>query len=536
MSNMQTTIENGTLDFDKLWVPTAKNKIIRASTARNRLRVGGTGSSKSSDAMMDGIKNYLLSWSGCYGLILRRTMDDLRMSNIPDFKAYIPNDLFKFNESTAIATFYNGSKLFFSHMTNFSMKDLESYQSASFPWIFIDECGAFPGEVWTFLQSRNRVNPQCKPNDYGEYPIPCMMGATNPIGAHWGWYLEQFVEKHEKHKPDFAPDGSKRDRNGRWWAPVGEDWRLVYDPFEWDFVHSTIMDNPHMLAKDPDIVSRLSALPPGQREKLLDGYMDSAIGQYFDCFDPQYDVVNLREDTDQIIWQDWQPRWLGWDWGRAHWNTVFWFTYAQVKSKLTREYHQKVVCYREYVDRGKDHVEMAEIVDRFTRLGLPGTDKGKNYRGAWFSHEKFAKTMEAEDQQSKLSKELRARGLPGLTPATRNRVGRATLMYNLIKRRELVILDTCPELIRAIPQCVRDEDNLEDVLKVDTKADDIYDGASYGLFGMLGEGKTPQEEIDKRKIAEAPYEQSKFFTQYKLTQQREAAQKKATERRPAHWG
>ena len=37
---------NGTLDTSKLWEPTAKNKIIRASTAHNRLRVGGTGQLK----------------------------------------------------------------------------------------------------------------------------------------------------------------------------------------------------------------------------------------------------------------------------------------------------------------------------------------------------------------------------------------------------------------------------------------------------------------------------------------------------------
>jgi hypothetical protein len=47
------------LSFDKLWEPTPKNKIIRASHARNRLRVGGTGSSKSSDAMMEVVKTLL---------------------------------------------------------------------------------------------------------------------------------------------------------------------------------------------------------------------------------------------------------------------------------------------------------------------------------------------------------------------------------------------------------------------------------------------------------------------------------------------
>ena len=45
----------------------------------------------------------------------------------------------------------------------------------------IDECGGIPLSVWQFFQARNRVNPECQPDDNGAWPIPCMMGATNPI-------------------------------------------------------------------------------------------------------------------------------------------------------------------------------------------------------------------------------------------------------------------------------------------------------------------------------------------------------------------
>ena len=536
---------DGSLIARDLWQPTAKNKIIRASDARNRLRVGGTGSSKSSDAMMEIVTDYLLRYPGCYALILRRTMDDLRMSNIPDFKHYVPQELYKFNESLAIASFVNGSKLFFSHMTNFSQKDLEGYLSASFPVIFIDECGAFPGEVWTFMQSRNRVNPQCQPDPKGNLPKPTMLGACNPIGAHWGWYLAMFREK----KPEDMPEGSRKDKYGRWWSPRktgaqsdnAEDWRLEYDPFEWDYVHSTIMDNPHMLAKDPQIVARLNALPSAQREKLLDGYMDSLVGQYFDCFDPSYDVINLREDPEAVIWQYWQPRWLGWDWGRAHWNAAFWFTKALVR-RAGGEYKVKTVCFREYVDRGRDYVEMADIVTRMTKMGLPGATsqdiaerKGVDYKAAHFSHEKFAKQMEAEAPAAKLSKYLMDRGLQGVSRGTTDRIGRATLVYHMLKRRELVILDSCPEIIRALPQCTRDEDQLEDVLKVDTKGDDCYDGFSLGLFGELGTRPKPKEEQDREKVAAINDPQQKFLTQFKLTKQREALLYSAEERRPSHW-
>jgi hypothetical protein len=530
---------DGTLDLAKLWQPTAKNKIIRTSDARNRLRVGGTGSSKSSDAMMEGVQNYLLAFPGCFGLILRRTMDDLRKSNIPNFRDYVPAGIYKWNASDSIATFYNGSKLFFSHMTNFSWKDMESYQSSSFPFLFIDECGGFPVEVWMFLQARNRVNPECRPNAEGKYPIPCMLGATNPIGAHWGAYAAYFVEK----KPPELPKGSRKDVHGRWWSPDSREasgWRLEYDPFEWDFVHSTVMDNPHMLAKDPGIVDRLNAIQPESlRLKMMDGRMDVGVGQYFDCFDRDFDTINLREDPDAIIWQYWQPRWLGWDWGRAHWNAVYWFTKALVR-RGGGEYKLTNVCYREYVDRGLDYVEMADIVEKLTKLGLPGQTterKGVDYRTAYFSHEKFSKVMEDSDQQSKLSKALMDRGLAGLTRGTTNRVGRATLTYTQFKRRELVVLDSCPEIIRAIPNLARDPDNTEDVEKIDGKADDCYDGFSLGLFGELGARPKQQEEIDKEKVEAAAKigTQEEVLTRFRLTMERDKAIRQAEERRPDYW-
>ncbi|MEN6587863.1 MAG: hypothetical protein ABFE02_17625, partial [Sulfuricella sp.] len=134
----------GIFDASGMWTPTAKNKIIRASMARNRLRVGGTGSSKSSDAMMEIVTEYLLRFPGCFALILRTTMPELERTNIPNFKAYVPKNLYSWNDQKHIATFVNGSKLFFSHLQYFRWVDLEAYQSASFPAIFFDECGGFP--------------------------------------------------------------------------------------------------------------------------------------------------------------------------------------------------------------------------------------------------------------------------------------------------------------------------------------------------------------------------------------------------------
>ena len=75
------------------WEPTPKNARIRQSRAPNRLRVGGTGSSKSSDALMEAIQSYLLYWDGMAGLWLRRNYGDLERSVIRDLHEFVPNEL-----------------------------------------------------------------------------------------------------------------------------------------------------------------------------------------------------------------------------------------------------------------------------------------------------------------------------------------------------------------------------------------------------------------------------------------------------------
>lgn len=79
-----------------------------------------------------------------------------------------------------------------------------------------------------------------------------------------------------------------------------------------------------------------------------------------------------------------------------------------------------------------------------------------------------------------------------------DRIGSASFLYNLFKNGKIVILrGQCPGIILALPALQRDPDNLDDVLKVDSKADDRYDGFRLGLYGMLNEKAKPQVEKDR---------------------------------------
>lgn len=523
-------ITDGVLDTSKLWTPTDKNLQIRRSPAPNRLRVGGTGSSKSSDSLMECITNYLLRWDGCAGLFLRRNLSDLKKSSILDLHSFVPNELYEWNGTDHIATFFNGSKLFFGHLPNNSEKDLQKYLSAAFPVIVMDECGQFSSEAYFFMQTRNRINRECQKNERGEFPVPVMLGNTNPIGPHWGFYKKVFVQK----KPLDPPEGARRDKNGCWWIETKDGWELLYNPADWDFVHSTLLDNPYLMERDPGLLAKLKKLPTAMREKLLEGYLDSAVGQFFDCWVEDLNVVDLGKDPEAVIWQPWQPRWIGWDWGRAHWTSIYWFTFALVRG-INGEYSTKVVCYREYVDRGKNYDQLVDNIARMTQKGIPGHETATSIRAVFFSHEKFNKEFdEPQSPAMIITAKLMDHGLPGVTRATTNRIGRAALMYNQIETRKLAVLSTCTEIIDSIPMLVRDEKHIEDVLKLDTKADDCYDGFAYGLFGWLSENSKPDEEKLRDKLATIDDPLQKRLEQMKWTLERDKAKRSADESQP-HW-
>lgn len=491
------------------WHTLPKVKALIEAPARRKLAVGGTGSGKSAGLLFHIIVDYCLRWDNCDVLFLRKTFPDLEKGLISDLKTYIPSDIYRFNESKKIATFVNGSRAFFGHLASGNERDLLGYQGSSFCAIMVDECGQFSLDAFNFLTSRNRTNPGCKPNAEAKYPIPCMYAACNPVGPYFSEYRKVFVEK----APLSPPEGSKRDKNGRWWVKEAGEYRLIYNPDEWFHNHSTILDNPFMLKKDPGIYDRLNALPELLRQKMLFGNLDIIGGQYFDCFTPERHIINLRRDPDQIKWQQWQPIFCGFDWGRAHAAAIIWMTLADVRT-LDGSYKQKVVVYREYVAKGKAGKELGE-----TMIRLSGKEK---VTAVYFSHEMFNKKWEQHSPADELSKQFRAAGLPAVSRGTTDRIGRATFLYEKLSAGEFVVLDTCPQVIAAIPSVVRDDKRLEDILKTPTDADDVIDSLLVGLFGQLGTRKKPKELETRERIAAIadPFNQKLAVMRQQYTEQR----------------
>jgi phage terminase large subunit len=96
------------------WQHIPKIKNLIDSHAPRKLAVGGTGSGKSAGILWHIVTDYCLRWNKCDALCLRKTFPDLERGLISDFKQYVPEDIYKFNESKKVATLANGSRVIFS--------------------------------------------------------------------------------------------------------------------------------------------------------------------------------------------------------------------------------------------------------------------------------------------------------------------------------------------------------------------------------------------------------------------------------------
>lgn len=532
---------DGTLEMDKIFKlqPVQKKllnevvglggKIFTRAVAEQCLSTGGIRSGKTTGWLMHMVMSYCLTFKNCDMLVLRRTFKDLESGAIADFKTFVPKELYTYDSTKHVATFFNGSRCVFGHCQNNKEKDIEQYLGQAYPAILVDECGQFSPDAWMLLYSRNVPNAACKEDEFGNMPIPVIAGCTNPLGPHYEFYRKLFVEK----EPWQKPDGSRKDEsNGTWWAFENGEWNCIHDPKQYAYQRSTVLDNPIMQQRDPGLITRLRSMPKAKRDKLLHGLDGKFEGQYFDCFDEAYHVINLREDPEAIVWQHYQPVWAGEDWGMGHANATYLFTKALVRSSVGNDYKMKTVCFQEIVvTGGKTYKQLASLISAKAKYpdGTPAKIKS-----IYFSHEKFSASGSEKfhTPADEYSTELRALKLPPVTRGTTDRIGSASYMYNAFQNGSLVILDHCSEIVRSIPSLMRDPDNLDDVLKTATKGDDCYDGFRLGLYGEIKAKGKPREDAIRDHAATLDPLAAFFYKQKMMREANNAAKPFIQEKQP----
>lgn len=483
------------LNTAEFYNPWPKQNQLHTARQIDLLAIGGNGSGKSAFLLGEAVF-CAIEFPGADCLLLRKKFPELERGLILDMKNMLPKGLYSYNDSKHFATFPNDSHIFFGHCKTGSEKDLAQYLSSAFVFIGIDELGQWSYDAFAFLGSRNRINRGCKPNKLGEWPVPRIGAATNPMGPGYGWIKKLWIDK----KPVSQMGNDLEAIGGKWYSKIldkamlaseeirkrlveinGEQYICVYDPDDYLFVHSTVVDNPSQLEKDPDYVNKLMKLAPPLRQKALYGDLQSIAGTYFQNFTQDRHVLSLPRDNELIEWQPWQPRWIGIDWGLAHWSACFWATKCRVRKFIGAPWRQVTLIYRELVENEKSYDELADLlVERTPESERP------NLKHIYLSPERFARSGDKDPAKTigiQFGLYLKERHFPMCERANDRRVDGAVYMYNGFENDEIVILDTCPGLISALEVVVRDEDNPEDVLKVDGQIeDDIYDGSRYTIL------------------------------------------------------
>lgn len=416
-----------------------KQQEFHSSPAKYRLFGGAMGPGKTFALLMEAIiQAHLHKDTPVNTLLLRRTFPELESSLLQYFRRHVPRDLYRsYNATKRIVTWRNGSTTQFGFCRHES--DVYQYQGAEYLFIGIDELTHFTLKQWQFLTSRNRCPVA------GSFPN--MAGATNPGNIGHAWVKALWIDK----RP----------------APGMEE-ASEYDPADYAFIRARIEDNP-IYANDKNYIATLRNLPHPRRKAFLEGDWNELAGQYFDIFDLGRHTARVEE----LGLHSWMPRWISIDWGFEHPAAVYW--HAQ-DGKRTFTYREWVV----------NHLSPRSLAQEIA-------EKSANEKidAVYLGPDAFARRTDEATIAEQLGHVFARRGLPRPAPADNDRVGGWMLLYDLLANNEWVIADHCKHLIDVLPSLVRNDNNGEDILKVE--GDDPADAARYGLKTRLKPRNPPLE-------------------------------------------
>jgi hypothetical protein len=359
------------------------------------------------------------------GLILRRSMPELR-ELIDKSRELYPKAFpgCKYKEVEKLWNFPSGAKIEFGFLERDA--DVYRYQGQAYSWIGFDEITHLPTEFsWNYLASRLRTTDA--------EIVPYMRCTANPGGVGSTWVKKRYIDPEI---PDTSFEGS--------------------DGLTRKFIPARLQDNP-FLAKDGRYEKMLQALPPTQRQQLLEGNWDVAEGAAFTEFETVSHVIVPFEIP--IHWE----RIKGIDYGYASESACVWGTVDPSDGTL--------IIYRELYKKGLLGTELAEMLTRMEMadpLSVPGVLDTSCWSRTGTTGPTVGETLQRSGHK--------------LRRADKNRIQGKIQIHEYLKikqsgRPRLQIFNTCPNLIRELQSIPLDKSNPEDV---NTHAPDhAYDALRY---------------------------------------------------------
>ena len=359
------------------------------------------------------------------GLILRRSMPELR-ELIDKSRELYPKAFpgCKYKEVEKLWNFPSGAKIEFGFLERDA--DVYRYQGQAYSWIGFDEITHLPTEFsWNYLASRLRTTDA--------EIIPYMRCTANPGGVGSTWVKKRYIDPEI---PDTSFEGS--------------------DGLTRKFIPALLQDNPY-LAKDGRYEKMLQALPPTQRQQLLEGNWDVAEGAAFTEFETMSHIITPFEIP--IHWE----RVKGIDYGYASESACVWGTVDPSDGTL--------IIYRELYRKGLLGTELGDMLTNMEMedpFSVPGVLDTSCWSRTGTTGPTVGETLQRAGHK--------------LRRADKNRIQGKIQIHEYLKikqsgRPRLQIFNTCPNLIRELQSIPLDKSNPEDV---NTHAPDhAYDALRY---------------------------------------------------------
>ena len=394
-------------------------------------------------------------WPGSVFPIFRRTYPELEENMIRKMLQEVPESVAKYSAERKELLWANGSITEFRHCDR--EDDVFRYRSAEWQGLGIDEATDFSPLMLTFLRSRVRRpdDPEKRKKIKGlDRWHPIILYATNPGGPGHRYLKDGFVDHEGERKP---------------WVASRDDGSLRRY-----FLRGRLADNPSL---DEDDYERLLAglSDPIIRRAMAEGDWSIFSGQFFGSY--RYDT-HVCEPFE--IPPDWMC-WTGQDWGISKWAACVWTArvpplapIVMMNGAVTRSERPRTVVYREWMQKNLD-----TEAQTFTLLTLSRNDV---LVARYADPHMWDKARDG----GSIAGDFVNNGWQILKANNDRKAGWARIHSMLASHEdsppELLIMDHCVHLKKAIEEAPRDKIDPED-LDTHYEFDDVLDSLRYNTIG-----------------------------------------------------
>lgn len=273
-----------TLDFGTL---TPKQKEFMKAHSFFVCYGGARGGGKSHVARVKAA-GMCFRYPGIRILMVRCHYPELEENIIRPLQRMLPEEVYRYNGTSRIMTFDNGSVIKFGHWDGDSAEN--EYQGVEYDVVFVDEATQLSERAFRYLTTVIRGV-----NDFPKrFYLTC-----NPGGIGHRWVKRLFIDRQYINDPD-DPERNE-------------------DPKDYTFIPATVDDNPFLLEANPMYVKQLANMPEDLRRAHRYGDWDALGGNYFKGFGDQHLFRPFK------IPEHW-PRYRSFDYGldmfAMGWETV----------------------------------------------------------------------------------------------------------------------------------------------------------------------------------------------------------------------